>query len=555
MQRHLVIVIGLIAVEVSTGCNRDDPAISTPISAPATAPQTIVTKTSVEPEDENHTVAGKSIPVNKPQPKPVQAAVNSTNKKEKVAANQSERMAILSPGGPITIDLLLTIDGRPHGDVFEEVVRQVLTAADTNKDGRSTWKELAANKEYLKVQGNGMSPEGARQLEMWTERFDRNGDGQIQRDEAAAWLGRDAGVSARAFDVRGSRSYLSVPSATSRIWKLLDVDNNNRLSRAELARGAATLLSLDENDDGIVAPEELASLREQLRVDGDQASTVSSSTNPYAAIYLAPQYEVDRLEYLLGDLYASRQVLRPASFSALAGVYKKLDADGDDQLTQSELAAMQTMRPQLKLAVDFRRPDAKQQPSLTVVEHIPEIAVLQPAVDRVILTLGTTRIVVSAHDRTSGQATSAAASDGQIRMMVHDQCDALGEVLDADADGNLGEREITSCAEQLSKYDANNDGQISNDELPCTMIAAIVRGERTGELSLYRPFFAPMPQSFAGAPSWFVHADYNGDGDISRREFLGTAEQFSLLDVNRDGYISADEAKHGKPMLKENGNH
>jgi Ca2+-binding EF-hand superfamily protein len=553
MQRHLVIVIGLIAVEILTGCNRA--ATSTPISPPATAPQTTATKTSVEPQSQKHAVEEKSIPLNKPQPKPVQATADNANKKEKVAAIRSERMAILSPGGPITIDLLLTIDGRPHGDVFEEEVRQVLTAADTDKDGRSTWKELAANKEYLKVQGNGMPPEGARQLEMLTERFDRNGDGQIQRDEAAAWLGRDAGVSARAFDVRGSRSYVSVPSATSRIWKLLDVDNNNRLSREEIAHGAATLLSLDENDDGIVAPEELAPLREQLRADGDQASTLSSSTNPYAAIYLAPQYEVDRLEYLLGDLYASRQVLRPASFPALAGVYKKLDTDGDDQLTQNELAAMQTMPPQLKLAVDFRRADAKQQPSLTVVEHIPEIAVVQPAVDRVILTLGTTRIVVSALDRTSEQPAAVAASGSQIRMMVHDQCDALGELLDANADGNLGEREITSCAEQLSKFDANHDGQISNDELPCTMIAVLVRGERPGDQSLYRPFFGPISHPSTDAPPWFVHADYNGDGDVSRREFLGTNEQFSLLDKNRDGYISADEAKHAKSTLKENGSH
>lgn len=275
----------------------------------------------------------------------------------------------------------------------------------------------------------------------------------------------------------------------------------------------------------------------------------------FAAIYLAPQYEVDRLEYLLGDLYASQQVLRPASFSALAGVYKKLDADGDDQLTQSELAAMQTMPSQLTLAVDFHRADAKQQPSLTVVEHIPEIAVDQTAVDRVILTLGNTRIVVSVLDRTSGQANSVATSGGQIRMMVHDQCDALGELLDANADGNLGEREITGCAEQLSKYDANHDGQISNDELPCIMIAAIVRGERPGEQELYRPFFAPTSSASADVPPWFLHADYNGDGDVSRREFLGTNEQFSLLDENRDGYISADEAKHGKPMLKKNGTH
>jgi Ca2+-binding EF-hand superfamily protein len=555
MQRNLVIVIGLIALELSTGCNRKDAPVSTPASAPATAPQANVTKTSIEKEGRNQPVEGKSSPPNKPQPKPVQVAAEATGKKAKAATNQSERMAILTPGGPIAVDVLLTIDGRPQADVFEEVVGQVLTAADKDKKGRPTWKELAANKDYLTAQGENMSPGGADQLKTWTERFDRNHDGQIQRDEAAAWLGRDAGVSARAFDVRGSRNYVSVPSASSRIWKLLDTDNDGRLSKSEIDRAAATLRSLDENDDGIIAPEEVATLREQLGVDGDRIPTVGGATNPYAAIYLKPQYEVDRLEYLLSDLYAPRQVLRPTSFSALAGVYKQLDADGDDQLTQDELAAMRTMSPQLKLAVDFRRADAKQQASVAVLEHIPEIAVVQPSVDRAVLTLGTTRIVVFALDRARGQTPYVATTGSQIRMMVHDQCDALGEVLDANADGQLGEREIATFAQRLSKYDANNDGQISNDELPCTMIAAIVRGERPGEQSLYRPLSASTSSAVADAPSWFVHADYNGDGDVSRREFLGTPEQFSSLDVNRDGYISADEAKHGDKMVKEKGDH
>jgi Ca2+-binding EF-hand superfamily protein len=555
MRRHLVIVIGLFALAASTGCSRNNATISAPNSPAAVAPQSSVVKTPVEKESRGQATNRKSIPENQTQPKPVTAIADVADKKEKVAGNKSERMAILTPGGPIVTDVLLTIDGRPQADVFEEVVHQVLAAADHDKNGRPTWKELAANKEYLTAQGGNMPPGGDGQLKMWTERFDRNRDGQIQPDEAAAWLGRDAGVTARAFDVRGSRSYGSIPSATSRIWKLLDADGNGRLSKSEIDRGPATLLSLDENDDGIVAPEELAPLREQLRVEGDQASTANNTTNPYAAIYLAPQYEVDRLEYLLSDLYAPQQVLRPTSFSALTSVYKKLDTNGDDQLTQNELAAMRTMPPQLKLSVDFRQAGAKHQASLTVVEHIPEIAVVQPAVDRIILTLGSTRVVVLALDLTAGQASPSTTAGSQIRMMVHDQCDALGEVLDANADGKLGEREIATCAERLSKYDANHDGQISNDELPYSMIAVFVRGERLGEQSLYRPSAASSSPSIAQAPSWFLHADYNGDGDVSRREFLGTDEQFSLLDVNRDGYISAEEAKNWPGMPGANRDH
>jgi Ca2+-binding EF-hand superfamily protein len=556
MRRYLITVICLIAVQLTVGCRRNVSTVSD--SAPAVSPKPTVAKISDEKGAAKLTNTKKPIPLSKaepkPEPKPNQSATDAAKKKIKVATKQNERMAILSPDGPIAVDVFLTIDGRPQAEIFNEVVDQVLTAADTDKDGRPTWKELVANKAYLSSQSqrDGMPPGNVGQLKMWEEQFDRNRDGQIQRDEAASWLGRGAGMRARAFDVRGSRSYSSLPSTTSRIWKLLDVDGNGRLSKAELARGPEKLLALDENDDGIIDPEELRPLREQLRIDGDQASTVGNTTNAYAAIYLEPQYEVDRLDYLLGDLYARGRTLRPASFAALAGDYKRLDADGDDQLTQNELASMRTMSPQLKLAVDFHSAKNKRQTSLAVPNHVPEIAVVEhPAADRAVLKLGNTRIVVSAYDRESGQA-SAVASGAQIRMVVHDQCDAVGELLDADANGRLGEREIATCAEALLKYDANHDGQITNNELPYTMIATVVRGELPGEQSLYRPVSKSMSPALADAPSWFVSADYNGDGDVSRREFLGSAEQFSRLDKNKDGFISADEAKQAASAPGEN---
>jgi hypothetical protein len=37
--------------------------------------------------------------------------------------------------------------------------------------------------------------------------------------------------------------------------------------------------------------------------------------------------------------------------------------------------------------------------------------------------------------------------------------------------------------------------------------------------------------------------DRNGDGDVSRREFLGTDEQFREIDTDGDGLISVEEAE------------
>jgi hypothetical protein len=45
--------------------------------------------------------------------------------------------------------------------------------------------------------------------------------------------------------------------------------------------------------------------------------------------------------------------------------------------------------------------------------------------------------------------------------------------------------------------------------------------------------------------------DRNGDGDLSPREFLGSAAEFARLDLDRDGLISADEARQADARWKK----
>ena len=44
-------------------------------------------------------------------------------------------------------------------------------------------------------------------------------------------------------------------------------------------------------------------------------------------------------------------------------------------------------------------------------------------------------------------------------------------------------------------------------------------------------------------PLWFHKMDRNGDGDVSRKEWLGTEEAFNEIDTDGDGLISAEEAR------------
>ena len=178
-------------------------------------------------------------------------------------------------------------------------------------------------------------------------------------------------------------------------------------------------------------------------------------------------------------------------------------------------------------------------------------AIEQPSADRVVFSLGKTRLIVSAHNLApqpdaAQNATPAASSANrpasQVHLMVHDQADPLFEELDTNADGKLGERELVSAPDRLLERDANGDGQLTNDELPYSMIVAFLLGESAAEQSFYVPQSVATAKSDIAPPAWFAHADLNVDGDVSPREFVGTAAHFSMLDANKDGYIGADEA-------------
>jgi Ca2+-binding EF-hand superfamily protein len=317
------------------------------------------------------------------------------------------------------------------------------------------------------------------------------------------------------------------------------------LTAEEISAAPDKFLLFDANDDRVIAPAELASLREQLDAANPQAMAVSREATRFAAIHVNDASGADRLEWVLADLYApAGQVLGPESFGQLPQLFATLDANSDDSLNQEELAELRTIEPHLQLSVAFSQPkgDQQQAAAITLDAHAPDVTVISQAMNRLVLLVGNTRLIVSAQDVMPGEAPAQPLVQSQISAMVHDQCDAVFEQFDANADGRLGEREITACAENLSKKDANGDAQLTADELSHSMIVAFMRGEQPNADSFYIPVLNNAAPNAEQSAKWFSRADFNADGDISRREFLGSLEQFSRLDADQNGYISAEEA-------------
>src|SRR5207302_11028676 len=119
---------------------------------------------------------------------------------------------------------------------------------------------------------------------------------------------------------------------------------------------------------------------------------------------------------------------------------------------------------------------------------------------------------------------------------------------DTNSDGRLSGHELRQLAGLLARLDRDGDGLLAPDEVPRSYQVRFRRGPAGGGFLGDRVFAIsgaaggpPLPALTAG-PLWFRKMDRNHDGDVSRREVLGTDAQFRRIDADGDGLHSPDEA-------------
>jgi len=141
----------------------------------------------------------------------------------------------------------------------------------------------------------------------------------------------------------------------------------------------------------------------------------------------------------------------------------------------------------------------------------------------------------------------ALLTSNRIHVTITDEKKELLSLVDGDNDGKLSLRELSEAKQRLLRLDSNKNGQLDSDELLGLLRIAFTRGSNLHERPLFQPTVrASVNRGNRTATDWFTKMDTNGDGDISKREFLGTPELFEAFDDNHDGLLSRLEAGHGK---------
>jgi Ca2+-binding EF-hand superfamily protein len=147
-----------------------------------------------------------------------------------------------------------------------------------------------------------------------------------------------------------------------------------------------------------------------------------------------------------------------------------------------------------------------------------------------------------------------------VTMSIADQGKGLFDLLDRDGDGRLSVREMRDAVKLIDKLDQNGDGMLEPSEIPRRYTVSARRGPSGGGGNGYA--FAPVAVYGGGmgrrpvaernaGPLWFRKMDRNRDGDVSRREFLGSDELFKKIDLDGDGLISREEAEKADALFRQ----
>lgn len=432
-------------------------------------------------------------------------------------------------------------------------------------------------------------------------RYDANRNGKVDPPELVRFLTRNR-ASGRTFSIRPTAYAGDRQRENSPLWQWLDRNGDGRLDPDELAGVADRLRVADLNDDQLVTAEELQQAMASTPVMPGMAEPDPRRFQGSPAAYLLEE-DTD-WHYLLDGVERLYRYGGPASWSLLGGPQQLAALNppvaAEAQVRGKEMSRIAEIPAEFHLELRLGEEGQAMEVSLgenatsqweiaregaewiftsdhgTVVfrvRDLPSGSVSERDIEQLMAMADTdgngylTEEEFQAAPGIIGQISFAAADlDGneqlypdeiraaleaqrsveraQVRIQSLGGIDPLFWRIDENRDGRLSAREIAGASERLSGWVTRADQSLQVEQIPGVVVFEIYRGEDDPPQEPLRLVEqSDLTSSEEGdRPAWHKAMDSNNDGDVSRREFLGTDAQFQSLDRDSDGLISVEES-------------
>ncbi|OWK34992.1 hypothetical protein [Fimbriiglobus ruber] len=457
--------------------------------------------------------------------------------------------------------LAAEVNRRPFADKWSEAVAAIFADADVDGNGSLDEQEAKRVLSALRVRQLDWGYQWAvPQAAAWGELDTAPSDGKVTREELAAYYHRQM------IDAPQIGAAQAVPGSvlTDALLKHLDANHDGQVSEAEWKRADVALSALDQDDDELIRPTELVA---RTMYPGSVGSAM-----------LLPPTTSQTLPKLLADFPLVRlpaNLKEPVPLPAHTTRFTA-DTNGDGVLSDTELTLLRKSvgNASITFQLGDRKPgddDATQTPGgptgiRFVTYTVPSTLIddftagRKAALERFaaadadgdgFLDAAEVKNAGNAHlrdhfafadrngnhrlARSEWEAYLALRSHlvgAQVTVTIFDHGRGLFEVLDADGDGALSVRELRIAWARLTALGCAPGGHFEASKLPRTVRIVASRGRPQSLLRI-------LPRV---GPVWFQAMDRNRDGDVSRREFVGSDDAFRKLDADHDGLISSDEA-------------